>query len=144
MGQSSLVLHSHYSTLSHFIILLFCLKSITPVLPQYHLYHSPVPYPKSCVWQAQLQVSFQLLLIWVEHPPCFSKDSILYHYFSLPDYGLNSGLHTCKAGALPLEPQLQFILSMDCSSCSFVTLAGAKYCSQYLCCGRLLADIRDS
>jgi hypothetical protein len=26
------------------------------------------------------------------------------------DCGLNSGLHTCKAGALPLEPHLQSIL----------------------------------
>jgi hypothetical protein len=28
----------------------------------------------------------------------------IYIYIHLVDCGLNSGLHTCKAGSLPLEP----------------------------------------
>jgi hypothetical protein len=33
-----------------------------------------------------------------------------YYLFIYGEMGLTSGLHTCKAGALPLEPQLQPIL----------------------------------
>jgi hypothetical protein len=35
---------------------------------------------------------------------------LLLLFFFLWDWGFNSGLHTCKAGAVPLEPHLQPIL----------------------------------
>jgi hypothetical protein len=42
--------------------------------------------------------------------PCFLLSAFFFFFFFWWDYGLNSGLHAYKAGAIPLEPQLQFAL----------------------------------
>jgi hypothetical protein len=37
--------------------------------------------------------------------------SFFFHFFlCVENFGLNSGLHACKAGTVPLEPHLQSIL----------------------------------
>jgi hypothetical protein len=61
-----------------------------------------------CKWQAER-------FHWVLELYSLSKlfiTVILYHnlFIYLWDWSLNSGLHTCKAGALPLEPHIQFIV----------------------------------
>jgi hypothetical protein len=56
---------------------------------------------------ARSQVNREKKVNWVSN---LSTIFSIYYLFFWWDWYLNSGLHDCKAGALPLEPHLQSIL----------------------------------